>query len=368
MKIRTAVLLALLTIGAVPLVIWAALPDLIIPPLIRREYGTLIWISVSGYLLLSTLVGLLLGHRISRGIRRVHERSILEDRNSTGGVDSGFTELKELHGALLEAWRDIGHIKKGLEQFQKEILAQAQKGQDDIKRVELHLLQAQKMAAIGQLSAGIAKEINTPLGNILGYVQVLLMSKEENDPDWVTLKRVEQSTKRCKAMMENLIRFSQRTDDKSHQPIDVNKAIDSALELSKVQLRQNEIHTTWTPNHNMGLVNGNLMALTHVLFNLISNARGAMPGGGTLTIKGETRDDGKVAISVMDTGRGISKENINNIFKDFYTTRDEQNNIGLGLSMAQRLVKAHKGELMVQSAIGAGTTFTILLPALKLKK
>lgn len=223
------------------------------------------------------------------------------------------------------------------------------------------LLQSEKLAAMGRLTSQIAHELNNPLYGIMNTLELL---KTEIPPENKRRKLLDMSlseTVRLAEMLRKMLSFS-KPDEEEKGPVDINTIIDELLMLHDKQLRENSIKIKSELDENVPQVYASRNQMRQVFLNMISNARDAMPDGGTLTFctwhRGKT-----VFIEISDTGLGIKEENLNKIFDSFFTTKDTVKGVGLGLSVCYGFVKEHGGDIKVKSRAGEGTTFTISLPA-----
>ena len=225
------------------------------------------------------------------------------------------------------------------------------------------MLEAQKLAAVGQLGAGVAHEINNPLAGILGNAQLMLLDRSEQDPDFESLRKIEQSAKRCKEITQNLLRFSQQREKPELRPMDLNAAVRDALGLAHNALRSEGVTLSLELSPTPVRVRGDPGHLAQVLLHLLTNARTAMlrTPHKRLTLRtGEAQGQG--FLQVEDTGKGISPEHLPRIFEPFFTTKDVWSNVGLGLSVVYRVVQEAGGRVEVQSQPGQGARFTVRLP------
>ncbi|HWX25464.1 MAG TPA: ATP-binding protein, partial [Vicinamibacteria bacterium] len=232
-------------------------------------------------------------------------------------------------------------------------------------RLEEHLQHSEKMASIGLLAAGVAHEVNTPLTGISSYTQMLRGQVDVLDPRAGLLEKIEKQTFRAAKIINNLLNFS-RSARPELEPLDVNKVLLEVLSLLEHQLEAGRIKVrkdlTEVPR-----VRGNESRIQQVFFNLILNARDAMPRGGWLTLK-TFADDDTVVLEVSDTGHGIKREDIKRIYDPFFTTKGIGRGTGLGLSVSYGILQEHGGAIFVDSVQGKGTTFQVALPALELSE
>jgi len=278
--------------------------------------------------------------------------------------------------SLKESREEIERYNRTLENKVKERTAELENALKTLKETQSQLIQVEKMAAVGQLAAGVAHELNNPLGGILGYSQFALekishkpisqFTEEDTTSFLQYLKDIEQQTKRCRSIIQSLLKFSRASAKEEFEPTDVNSVIEETLVFIRHQVEKNKVKLVERLEEPLPLIKGHPSQLQQVFTNLILNAVQAMPGGGTLTITTRVREDTKtVEVSFADTGVGIPEENLDKIFEPFFTTKKVGEGTGLGLSVSYGLIKNHKGEIKVKSRKGEGTTFTVILPILE---
>jgi two-component system NtrC family sensor kinase len=230
-------------------------------------------------------------------------------------------------------------------------------------RLEEQLQHSEKMASIGLLAAGVAHEVNTPLAGISSYTQLLLGEVEDGDPKADLLKKIEKQSFRAAKIINNLLNFA-RSGTSEFETLDVNKILLDVLSLVDHQLEGARIKVRRELAEHLPSVRGNENRLQQVFFNLVLNARDAMPRGGWLTLRTRADDDAVIA-EVSDTGDGIRKEDIKRIYDPFFTTKGIGRGTGLGLSVSYGILQEHGGAIFVDSAPGQGTTFHVALPPLR---
>jgi len=231
-------------------------------------------------------------------------------------------------------------------------------------RLEEQLQHAEKMASVGLLAAGVAHEVNTPLAGISSYTQLLRGQIEPDDPRQQVLEKIEKQSFRAAKIINGLLNFS-RSSGTEFDRVDVNKVLVDVLSLVEHQLAGSKIRVRRELASQLPPVRGNENRIQQVFFNLILNARDAMPSGGWLTLHTYADADTVVA-EVGDTGHGIRREHIKRIYDPFFTTKGIGRGTGLGLSVSYGIVQEHGGAIFVESAPGQGTTFQVALPALVL--
>jgi PAS domain S-box-containing protein len=232
------------------------------------------------------------------------------------------------------------------------------------KRLEGAIRQSEKMSAVGQLAAGVAHEINNPLGVILGFAQAAVRRLQPNDPLELPLKSIEKEAIRCKDLVQNLLTFS-RVSKIEREPMDINRAAEGAFTLVMAQARISHVEVRKEFAANLPRVLGNPNQIQQVIINLTNNALDAMGDNtGVLTLKTESLQEGPlswVCLRVIDTGPGIPPEIISRIFDPFFTTKPLGKGTGLGLSLVHEIIKKHSGTIDAQSRPGY-TEFCVKLP------
>ena len=233
---------------------------------------------------------------------------------------------------------------------------------EQLASVQEALVQSEKLASMGQLAAGIAHEVNNPLGVVLMYAHLLRDESGRDTRLREDLNMIVEQTDRCKKIVTGLLDFA-RQNKVIRQPVDVRRLVDQSLKI--VPCPENVVvEVTYEVEDPMIEVDGDQVA--QVLTNLFTNAYAAMPQGGTLSIL-VWSDETAVRFTVSDTGIGIPRENLTKVFEPFFTTKQLGKGTGLGLAVTYGIVKMHRGEIEVKSNVDpaagpTGTTFTVTLP------
>jgi PAS domain S-box-containing protein len=233
-------------------------------------------------------------------------------------------------------------------------------------RLEEQLQHTEKMASVGLLAAGVAHEVNTPLAGISSYTQLLRGQIDEPDARRQLLDKIEKQSFRAAKIINNLLNFS-RSSGTEFEQVDVNKALVDVLSLVEHQLSGSRIRVRRELASDLPPIRGNENRVQQVFFNLITNARDAMPRGGWLTLVTYADADTVVA-EVKDTGHGIRREHVRRIYDPFFTTKGIGRGTGLGLSVSYGIVQELGGAIFVESTPGQGTSFQVALPALVLSE
>lgn len=234
--------------------------------------------------------------------------------------------------------------------------------ENKLQETHLQLISSEKLASLGKLAAGIAHEINNPLGGILIYASLIIEDLAENHPVRGDLLRIVQEASRCKDIVKSLLEFARQTEPKM-EPVDINRAITDGLFFLENQALFHNIRIIKRLDPFLPLVRGNGSQLKQVFMNISVNAAESMGTGGALAITTKLSPDGKsVSIEFSDTGEGIPEENLSRIFDPFFTTKEIGKGTGLGLSTSYGIIEDHGSKIGVKSKVGEGTTFTIDLP------
>jgi two-component system NtrC family sensor kinase len=233
---------------------------------------------------------------------------------------------------------------------------------EELGKTQLQLLQAEKMSSLGKLAAGVAHQLNNPLGGITLFAKLLLEEYDLEEGAKEDLHRIVRDAKRCRDTVKELLEFTRQTRHLM-RPHDINKALTRTLFLLESQTLFHNIDIVKDLNASLPLALVDIQQLYHLFMNIILNAAQAMKGRGVLTVKSFlAQNEEKVGVEISDTGPGISEENLPHIFEPFFTTKEEGKGTGLGLSLAYRIVENHGGRIRAESSPGKGTTFTIELP------
>jgi signal transduction histidine kinase len=225
------------------------------------------------------------------------------------------------------------------------------------------MAQTDKMASIGQLSAGIAHGINNPLGIILGYTQLLIRDENVESERYADLKIIEKHAKNCRSVVEDLLNFA-RSSQTEKEAVKIHKVMDEVLNF--IQHHSEIYNIEIEKNYDVSIPPLLLdeKKIKHALMNLIMNAKHAVGESGTIRLSTEyNRSTNQVTIKIADTGYGIEKKNISRIFDPFFTTKPTGEGTGLGLSVSYGIIKNHGGNIFVESVPGKGATFTVVLTA-----
>lgn len=273
--------------------------------------------------------------------------ALLDERQNLVGfsvVMRDLTDRREAEEALRESERKLRRQAEELEQ---------------------QLIASGRLVSLGEITASMAHEFNNPLGIVMGFAQDLMSELDPADPHRRYLKIIDEETKRCQKIIQELLQFS-RPSAAELRPTEIEKLVEKTAHLVENRLYQQKIELSLDVDRELPLVEADAQQLEQVLINVYLNAVDAMPHGGKLTIGAKLAppnngDQPLVILSVADTGFGIDEENQAKIFLPFFTAKKTKG-LGLGLPICERIIKNHGGRIEFSSAPSEGTTFRIYLP------
>jgi signal transduction histidine kinase len=277
-------------------------------------------------------------------------------------IFAAFAYLAAALGAVL-----LNYLENQLEAYQ-EILSLNEKLNDYIEKLhktQQQLIQAAKLSSLGQLAAAVAHELNNPLAGILIYTRLakekIIKGIVDREKLQNNLEKIESAIEYCNSIIQGLLDFARQTEPLL-RPVTIGRAIDKAMSLTGHQIKMKTIEVSRADAPSLSLVVADFNQLVQVIINLILNAVQSMKEGGRLTIN-TSQDDSLVKIAVSDTGNGIPPENMDKLFTPFFTTKEDVKGVGLGLAISYGIIERHGGRIEVQSEVGRGSTFTVILPA-----
>jgi two-component system NtrC family sensor kinase len=287
-------------------------------------------------------------------VNRIVLKPVREIVDATRKVAGG-----DLHYKIRLAKRDeIGFLASSFNEMTQK-LSEAQR----------QVYQSQKLAAVGQLAAGVAHEINNPLTGVLSYSSFLLKRAEDKPEFKEDLEVIVRETKRCRGIVKGLLDFARQSPPEKHAS-DINEIVERAIRIVQTQLDEHRVELKRNLYSGLPSIHADANQVQQVLVNLLLNADHAIAeSGGTIAVATRINTgDGaapprnkEIEISVQDTGCGISAANLQKIFDPFFSTKGPKGT-GLGLAVAWGIIEKHNGRIEVDSDVGKGTTFRILLP------
>jgi len=229
---------------------------------------------------------------------------------------------------------------------------------------ENRLIQAAKLAAVGEMAAGVAHELNNPLTTVAGFSELVLEDLPPKSPHREDLEMVLREAKRARSVVRRLLDFA-RQSESVRVRAGLNEVVEDVVILTRHLLETNEINLEMQLGKNLPWVLMDRDQIKQVILNLLHNALHAMPQGGKLSVLTKTRQKNKekwLTLAVQDSGEGISANDLARIFEPFFTTKADDGGTGLGLAVSYGIVTDHDGFIDVQSAPNDGACFTVWLP------
>jgi len=276
-------------------------------------------------------------------------------------VKSG-DEIGQLADSFNRMTSELRAANEELVHWGKTLEKKVEERTRELRDIQEHLIQAEKLASIGKLAAGVAHEINNPLGGILIYSHLILEDTPKTGPHYENLKKIVKETTRCKDIVKGLLEFA-RPKEPEMVPTDIHDLLEKCLALMERHPLFQNIHlqTTFAPGLPRIVADGG--QLQQVFMNIILNAAEAMNGNGTLILKtwvDPAREE--IAVEFTDTGHGIKDEDKKRLFEPFFTTKEVGKGTGLGLAISYGIIQKHRGDIEIRSEAGRGATFIVRLP------
>ncbi len=301
------------------------------------------------------------------GARKVMRMLRSEEFGSAGKLKSYHVDLRSKSGELIPISLNAAIVYSG----DREVatigffhdLRETLRMKKDLEKAQVQLLQAEKMSSLGKLAAGVAHQINNPLGGIALFAKLVMEEYELEDRAREDLQRILRDAERCRDIVKELLEFARQTRQE-RRPLDINSALSRTLFLLENQALFQNITVEKRLSPSLPWVASDAQQINHVFMNIILNAAEAMEGKGKLTVETFLAPEAdRVCIAITDTGPGIADQVLPHIFEPFFTTKEAGKGTGLGLSLVYGIIENHGGRIGVRSAVGEGTTFTIELYA-----
>ena len=271
-------------------------------------------------------------------------------------------EIGELAESFNQMTKDLKTANEKLIEWGKTLEKKVEERTKELTEMQAHLLQSEKLASLGKLAAGIAHEINNPLGGILIYSHLLLEDTSKNSPYYENLKKIVKETSRCKDIVKGLLEFA-RPKEPETSLTGINDIVDRSLAIIERQALFQNIKIKKFYSSELPKIVADSAQLQQVFTNIILNAAEAMDGNGTLTLRTSLDGGGRyINIQFSDTGHGIKDEDRGKLFDPFFTTKEVGKGTGLGLAISYSIIQKHQGTIEVASQAGQGATFTVKLP------
>jgi len=306
-----------------------------------------------GIVLAGCVVAFALARRIGRRVLQpIQELAVAMRSYEQGNFELRMAPFTRTPTELIELGDGLRAMTKALRQRELQLKYRAEK----------QLSKSERLAMIGRLSAGVAHEINNPLGGILLFASVLLKKATADDPNRTGLERICNEAKRCQKIVQGLLDFARPREPKREQTI-LEEVIERTLQLVTGQSLFHNIEVVREYGQPKPECWVDRAQLQQVALNLIVNAAEAMDGRGVLTLVICGAEDGNAAqLEIADSGCGISPENLDRLFEPFFTTKEVGRGTGLGLSISRSIIESHHGTIWAESTVGNGTRFFIRIP------
>ncbi len=309
--------------------------------------------EIKGVLFATLVIGFLLALITAYILIKSLERPLHKLLDATRRIARGDLQFKvNMGGDRADEFKELGEAFNSMTQ--------------SLHVSQRQLVQSAKLAAIGELATNIAYEVNNPLTGVLGYTGLLINSDDIPEEKKEQLRTIERETLRAREILKGLLDFARRRPPRLVKT-DICSLLQDTLTLMKGQARMSNIEVVQACPDDLPPISVDLDEMKQVFVNIMNNAFFAMPKGGRLTISCRKDKDvsGKdiVAVDISDTGTGIPETHLDKIFDPFFTTRVDGEGTGLGLSISYMIIQNHGGRIEVDSAMGKGSTFRVILPA-----
>jgi signal transduction histidine kinase len=281
------------------------------------------------------------------------------DKKNYGKVSVGYRAERSRAATKLsflsEEKNMLKAVSRELSLFIKRAAVEADK-----EKLQIQLQHVERLAFVGELSAGIAHELNEPLGRILGFAQLIKKAGSLSDQQGEDVERIIKASLYTREIIKKLMIFSRQMPQQIIS-LDINQIVENILYFIDVRFQSRGIRIIKQLDENLSPIEADEVQMSQVLVNLITNAVHAMPAGGDVVISTRNKKN-HITISVKDTGSGMTKEVREKIFEPFFTTKPVGQGTGLGLSVVEGIINSHQGKISVTSTPGKGSKFEIILP------
>ncbi len=341
---------------------------------IRSNTIKIVLFALGFVVLAAILVGVLVQRVVYRPLGDLKDGS---DRLAQGDLEHPIPvrsddELGQLAESFNSMTKALRRSRVELEDWGRTLENKVEKATHDLQIAQAETARGEKLASVGLLAAGIAHELNNPLTGILTFSHLVRKQFPDDSPEAEDLDLVIQETKRCAQIIRRLLDFArEKTPEKKF--VDLNRLIEDTTHLIGQSAQVADIEIILDLDENLPAIWVDEDLIKQVIMNMLVNAQHAIEGGGRIAVETSVWSDLYSAdvsdtstpmakISISDTGRGISEENLQRVFDPFFTTKDVGKGTGLGLSVSHGTIKAHGGTVEVDSTLGEGTVFRIYLP------
>ncbi len=274
-------------------------------------------------------------------------------------------EIGNLADSFNQMTADLKAANEKLIEWGRTLEKKVEERTRELTEMQAHLFESEKLASLGKLAAGIAHEINNPLGSILIYSHLLLEDTDKNSPHYENLEKVVKETSRCKDIVKGLLEFA-RPKEPEKSLADINEIVEKSLSIMERQALFQNITIKKLYASDLPKIVADSAQLQQVFVNIVLNAAEAMDGNGVLTLSTSlNRDETYIDVKFSDTGHGIKEEDKKRLFEPFFSTKEIGKGTGLGLAISYSIIQKHQGSIEVKSETEKGSTFTVKLPIMR---
>ncbi|MFL5458534.1 MAG: ATP-binding protein [Myxococcales bacterium] len=329
----------------------------------RVRLYTLYWAAVTAVAIAA--LGFVLSRGLSNPIRKLSQaaKALTEGRYDTRADVESSDEVGQFATAFnhmaLEVKKRDGEIRA----WNAELKQRVDERTAELKAAQDQILRTRRLAALGSLGAGVAHELNNPLTAVTGLLALLRKELGTNSAHAVIVQQVQEQARKVAKIVADLRQFADQERAVVGKKFSLTVPVASALELYSQQIEQRQIRVSTDFSDRVPEAQGDPIQIQQVVAHLVQNAIQAMPSGGDLKIALSAVAGDAIKLTVADSGRGIPEEMRERIFDPFFSLKDQAKGVGLGLSISNSIVEAHHGRILVDSAPGKGSIFTVLLPA-----
>ena len=329
---------------------------------IRKAEAKLLVTGVSSVIALAILIKVLMNHFLNQPLRKLIAGT---HRIAQGDLDFQIPlrskdEIGVFAASFNQMTQDLKRAKKSLTEWGNRLEQMVAERTRDLENAQQQLIRSEKLASLGKLSAGVAHEINNPLTGILTFSQLLMEQFPPDSQEHQDLQVIVKETIRCRNIVRGLLEFARQSAPEK-QSVDIRQLLQEVLQIVGNQESFQNIRLQVNIQEDLPKIGADKDQLKQVLLNVILNAVEAMAGAGSLQIEAHCDpQSGQMAIHFVDDGPGIDPENINRLFDPFFTTKEM--GTGLGLAVSYGIIKAHRGNIEIESTLGKGTHVTLTLP------
>jgi two-component system, NtrC family, sensor kinase len=335
---------------------------------LERPYLDILWKNLYVFLGITlaamglvSIIAMMVANKISRPIRAMADaaRKIAEGDYSqkveiTSDDETGFL-ANNFNTMVSELVRAHQELREWAETLERKV----EQRTTELRAMQAHLIQSEKLAGVGKLAAGVAHEINNPLTCVLTNSSLMLSDLPPGDPRREDLQAIVDETLRCRKIVKGLLDFARQTKPQK-QKLDLNKVAEDVITLVRNQASFQNIKIQTELNPGIPSVLADADQMRQVILNIVLNAADAMPQGGEIRVRSHFESQwNQVVLRISDTGPGIPPEIQDKLFEPFFTTK--KTGTGLGLAIAYGIMERHKGALKIESTLGHGTTIIVIL-------